>query len=61
MTLEKFERLEVSVNIKDMTQLETLIQTMSIDLIAQGYDDTEVKEFFAAIAGFVVNDVQDNW
>ena len=61
MTLEKFERLEGSVNIKDMTQLETLIQTMSIDLIAQGYDDTEVKEFFAAIAGFVVNDVQDNW
>ena len=61
MTLEKFERLEGSVNIKDMTQLETLIQTMTIDLVAQGYDDTEVKEFFTHIARFVVNDVQDNW
>ena len=59
MTFENFERMEGLVEIKAMTQLETAIRSMSIDLAAEGFDDNEIKEFFERIAGFAVDDVLD--
>lgn len=59
MTIENFERMEGLVKIKAMTQLENAIRDMSIDLVAEGFDDNEIKEFFERIVGFVVDDVTD--
>lgn len=59
MTIENFERMEGLVKIKAMTQLENAIRSMSIDLVAEGFDDNEIKEFFERIVGFVVDDVTD--
>ena len=59
MTFENFERMEGLVEIKAMTQLEKAIRSMSIDLVREGFDDNEVKEFFELAVGFVVDDVTD--
>ena len=59
MTLENFERMEGLVEIKAMTQLEKAIRCMSIDLVAEGFDDNEIKEVFERVVGFVVDDVTD--
>ncbi len=59
MTFENFERMEGLVEIKAMTQLEKAIRSMSIDLVREGFDDNEIKEFFELAVGFVVDDVTD--
>lgn len=59
MTLENFERMEGLVEIKAMTQLEKAIRSMSIDLLREGFDDNEIKEFIEGVVGFVVDDVTD--
>lgn len=59
MTLENFEKMEGLVEIKAMTQLEKAIRSMSIDLLREGFDDNEIKEFIEGVVGFVVDDVTD--
>jgi len=59
MTFENFERMEGLVEIKAMTQLEKAIRSMSADLLNEGFDDNEIKEFFERVVGFVVDDVTD--
>ena len=59
MTLENFERMEGLVEIKAMTQLEKAIRSMSIDLLREGFDDNEIKEFIEGVVGFVVDEVTD--
>jgi signal-transduction protein with cAMP-binding, CBS, and nucleotidyltransferase domain len=59
MTLENFERMEGLVEIKAMKQLEKAIRSIAIDLVREGFDDTEVMQFIERIADFVVDDVVD--
>ena len=59
LTLETFERMEGLVEIKAMKQLEKAIRSIAIDLVREGFDDTEVMQFIERIADFVVDDVVD--
>jgi hypothetical protein len=59
LTLETFDRMEGLVEIKAMKQLEKAIRSIAIDLVREGFDDTEVMQFIERIADFVVDDVVD--
>ena len=59
LTLETFDRTEGLVEIKAMKQLEKAIRSIAIDLVREGFDDTEVMQFIERIADFVVDDVVD--
>jgi signal-transduction protein with cAMP-binding, CBS, and nucleotidyltransferase domain len=59
LTLETFDRMEGLVEIKAMKQLEKAIRSIAIDLVREGFDDTEVMQFIERIADFVVDDVLD--
>jgi signal-transduction protein with cAMP-binding, CBS, and nucleotidyltransferase domain len=51
--------MEGLVEIKAMKQLEKAIRSIAIDLVREGFDDTEVMQFIERIADFVVDDVVD--
>ena len=59
MQLEKFERMEGLVNIKAANKLEDAIRDITTDLLAEGFDDTDIKQFLEGVVGFVVDDVVD--
>ena len=59
MTLENFERMEGLVKTKALTKLNLVVREMTFDLLAEGFEDNEIKEFLEGVVGFVVDDVVD--
>jgi hypothetical protein len=58
MTLENFERMQGLVEIEAMNQLKKAIRSIAIDLVEEGFDDTEVMQFIERMADIVVDDVR---
>jgi hypothetical protein len=58
MTLENFERMQGLVEIEALNQLKKAIRSIAIDLVREGFDDTEVMQFIERQADIVVDDVR---
>ena len=59
MTFEKFERMEGLVNSKAANKLEDAIRDITTDLLADGFDDDDIKQYLESVVGFVVDDTTD--
>jgi hypothetical protein len=59
MDFEKFERIEGLVNSTVANKLEDAIRYVTNDLLADGFDDTDIKQYLESVVGFVVDDTVD--
>jgi|Laugresu1bdmlbsd_1035121.scaffolds.fasta_scaffold462783_1 hypothetical protein len=59
MTFENFERMEGLSSISATEQMTKAMRKIAEELLFEGFDDNEVKEYFALVAGFVVDDATD--
>lgn len=59
MTFEKFERMEGLSSISATEQMTKAMRKIAEGLLFEGFDDNDVKEYFALVAGFVVDDAAD--
>jgi hypothetical protein len=59
MDFEKFERIEGLVNSTVANKLEDAIRYVTLDLLEDGFDDTDIKQYLESVVGFVVDDTVD--
>jgi hypothetical protein len=59
MDFEKFERIEGPVNSTVANKLEDAIRYVTLDLLEDGFDDTDIKQYLESVVGFVVDDTVD--
>jgi len=59
MDFEKFERMEGLVNSTVANKLEDAIRYVTLDLLEDGFDDTDIKQYLESVVGFVVDDTVD--
>jgi hypothetical protein len=59
MTSTKFERLEGLTSISAMKQFEQAIRIITSGLLAEGFDDNDIKEYLECVVGFVVDETAD--
>jgi hypothetical protein len=55
----QFERMEGLVNSTVANKLEDAIRYVTMDLLADGFDDTDIKQYLESVVGFVVDDTVD--
>jgi hypothetical protein len=55
MEFEMFERIEGLVNSKTATMLEDAIRYITTSLLADGFDDLDIKQYLEHVVGFVVD------
>jgi hypothetical protein len=59
MDFDKFERIEGLVNSTVANKLEDAIRYVTLDLLEDGFDDTDIKQYLESVVGFVVDDTVD--
>ena len=57
MTSEKFERMEGLSSIAATNQFIAAIKTITQDLLQEGFEDSDIREYLERVVGFVVDDV----
>jgi hypothetical protein len=51
--------MEGLVNSTVANKLEDAIRYVTVDLLADGFDDTDIKQYLESVVGFVVDDTVD--
>ena len=59
MTFEQVARMEGLVKSTDGNKLADAIRYDTMDLLADGFDDTDIKQYLESVVGFVVDDTVD--
>lgn len=59
MKFELFERIEALINRKKAAKLEEAIKSITAFLLAEGFNDVEIKQYIESVVGFVVDDTVD--
>jgi hypothetical protein len=59
MKFDLFERIEVLITRKKAAKLEEAIKSITAFLLAEGFNDTEIRQYIESVVGFVVDDTVD--
>jgi hypothetical protein len=55
----KFKRMEMIVGFSNLTKLESAIRNITKDLLYEGFDDNDIKEYLDQVVGSAVDEVAD--
>lgn len=60
LTLEALERMDGLVNVQTTQRLQQAVASITMALIADGFDDNEVEEFIGQLTRWTIDDVVDD-
>ena len=60
LTLEALERMDGLVNPQTTQRLQSAVASITMALIADGFDDTEIEEFIGQLTRWTIDDVTDD-
>jgi len=60
LTVEALERMDGLVNVETTKRLQGAVASITMALIADGFDDNEIEEFIGQLTRWVIDDVTDD-
>ena len=60
LTLEALERMDGLVNVETTKRLQGAVASITMALIADGFDDNEIEEFIGQLTRWTIDDVVDD-
>lgn len=60
LTLEALERMDGLVNMETTKRLQSAVASITMALIADGFDDNEIEEFIGQLTRWTIDDVVDD-
>jgi len=60
LTLEALERMDGLVSMETTKRLQQAVASITMALIADGFDDNEVEEFIGQLTRWTIDDVIDD-
>ena len=60
LTLEALERMDGLVNPQTTQRLQSAVASITMALIADGFDDTEIEAFIGQLTRWTIDDVTDD-
>ena len=60
LTLEALERMDGLVNPQTTQRLQSAVASITMALIADGFDDTEIEAFISQLTRWTIDDVTDD-
>jgi len=60
LTVEALERMDGLVNVETTKRLQGAVASITMALIADGFDDNEIEEFIGQLTRWTIDDVVDD-